>query len=442
MKLGRRHFLRGTAGALVALPLLDSLQVRAQMAATPRRLVLMYTPNGTIQSAWWPKNVTGPTSFDLNTTLTPLEAHKSRLTILGGVDLSVTGVGPGGPHQRGIGALFTGRELQEGKFVDGCGANAGWANGVSIDQVVATAVGASVPIKSLELAARCTQADVQARISYAGPGNPLPPMNTPLEVFNRLFANLDVPVNLAAQVIAKRKSVLDTVQEQYGILKKQVSSNDATKLERHLDLVRDLEARLTVSASGGAVCAKPATPSEQDPEGEAEMPEIVRLHFEFLALAFACDLTRVGSVQISNALNRIRYPWLGSLGSGHTLSHSGDNDVAATQEVVTRHTWHAQMLAHFMDSLGAIAEGEGSALDNTLVVWCSEVSKGNLHTLVNMPFLVAGTLGGRVPGGRYMEYGAVPHSQLLLSILHAFDVPDTSFGHPDFAKGDLPGFLA
>lgn len=441
MKLGRRQFLHGAAGTLVALPMLDSLQVNAQPAAPPKRLVLMYTPNGTIQDAWWPKNVTSPTAFDLNTIHAPLESHKSRLTFLGGVDLAVTGVGPGGPHQRGIGSLFTGRELQVGQFLDGCGRAAGWANGISVDQRIAAEVGASVPIKSLELAARSTQADVQARISYAGPGSPLPPTNTPLEVYNRLFSGLDVPVNVAAQVIARRKSVLDSVQQQYAILKAQVSSHDAEKLEKHLSLVRDLESRLSASAGGGAICAKPMPPLSQDPESEPEMPEIVRLHFEFLALAFACDLTRVGSLQISTALNRIRYPWLGSLGNGHTLSHSGDSDTAANTEIVTRHTWHSQMLAHFLDSLAAISEGEGSALDNTLLVWGSEVSKGNLHTLTNMPWVIAGTLGSRIPGGRYLQFNGAPHSQLLLSLLHAFDVADNSFGHPDYASGELPGLL-
>ena len=158
------------------------------MEAFPKRLLLVYTPNGVISDAWWPKNVTSETVFDLNDIHAPLAPFKDRLTFLGGVDLTVTNLGPGGLHQKGIGGLFTGQQLQSGDlFVDGCGQTAGWANGISVDQEAAKTLGVGTPITSLELGVRATENDVQGRIAYAGPGAPLPPMNDPSDVFQRLF---------------------------------------------------------------------------------------------------------------------------------------------------------------------------------------------------------------------------------------------------------------
>src|SRR6186713_2622165 len=166
----RRHFLKGASGVIVALPLLDSLGARAQDAPVsfPKRFVSMYNPNGTVHDAWFPTGA--ETDFELNEIHQPLAHHKDRLLLFQGVNAAVTDVGPGGPHQRGIGALFTGHELLEGEFVDGCGSRAGWANGISVDQAIANQIGVGTPLKSLELGVRAVEADVQARISYAGAG--------------------------------------------------------------------------------------------------------------------------------------------------------------------------------------------------------------------------------------------------------------------------------
>jgi len=154
----------------------------------------------------------------------------------------VTNAGPGGLHQKGIGGLFTGAQLQSGAlFVDGCGQTAGWANGISVDQELAKTLAVGTPIKSLELGVRATENDVQGRISYAGPGAPLPPMNDPSEVFQRLFSGFGQNTDQLAELRARRQSVLDTVQAQFKSVSARVSSADKQKLDAHLTLVRDLE---------------------------------------------------------------------------------------------------------------------------------------------------------------------------------------------------------
>ncbi len=441
-ELTRRHFLRAAGGAALALPLLSSLRAGAQSQTFPKRLVLMYTPNGVIPDSWWPTNVTSETAWDLNVIHQPLAPFKDRLLFLNGVDLTITNTtGPGGLHQRGIGALFTGQQLQDGDlFVDGCGQRAGWANGISVDQEVAKALAVGTPITSLELGVRATENDVQGRIAYAGPGAPLPPMNDPSDVFQRLFSGFGQNSDQLAELRSRRKSVLDTVQAQFKSISAKVSSDDQQKLQAHLSLVRDLETRLASSGNGSAACVAPAVPAVLDPTSEDDMPTIAALHLDMLATAFACDLTRVASFQISTSLNHIRYPWLNSLGEGHALSHEGPSDADAHQELVTRQTWHSQMLANFLTRLSQIPEGSGSVLDSTLVLWGNEVSEGNTHSHLNMPFVMAGG-GWYFRTGRNVQYSSASHNDLLVSVLNAMGVSATTFGQADMCTGPLPNLV-
>jgi hypothetical protein len=432
-KLTRRRVLQATGGLAVALPLLSALRAKAQEETFPKRLVLMFTPNGVIHEAWWP-TVTSETEFQLGRIHAPLERYRDRLLILRGIDLTVArSLTTGGPHQKGIGGLYTAQGLQAGTFVDGCGAQAGWADGISVDQRAANVIGATTPLKSLELGVRALENDVQGRISYAGAGQPLPPMNQPLDVYNRLIAApgfSDIPP--ADPVLKRRKSVLDAVYSQFDVLEKRVGAADREKLQHHVELVRDVERRM--SASGNGLCTQPDEPPLLDPSSEEHMPTIAELEVDLLALSFACDLTRVASLQIGTSLNRIRYPWLNSLGEGHTLSHSTAE--SAQEELVARGAWHAGLIARLCDRLSEVKEGDGTALDNTVIVWCTEVSVGTTHAHTNMPFLVVGG-GWHFRTGRYLDLGGVSHSGLLVSLLNALGVEDQTFGHPDFAIGPL-----
>jgi hypothetical protein len=440
LRLSRRQLLCGVGGVSVALPLLGSLSARAEAPKPPKRLLLMYTPNGVVTDAWWPTNVSSETAFELNAIHQPLLPFKSRLTFLSGVDLSVSAQGPGGLHQRGIGGLFTGKKLQGGgQFVDGCGQTSGWADGISVDQAVVQSAGASTLLPSLELGVRAFDNDVQGRIAYAGPGQPLPPMNDPQAVFNRLFGMLGASSTSMEALRASRRSVLDTVQGQFSAFSGRLSADDRTKLSSHLELVRDVERRLTDSSADRA-CTAPNAPPTLDPQSGSDMPLVADLELDLLAAAFACDLTRVASFQISTSLNRIAYPWLNNdLTEGHTLSHAGPSDMTAHAELVSRQTWHAGRLAHLLTRLGEMQESDGSSvLDNTLVVWGNEVSEGNTHSHDNMPFLLAGG-GWYFRTGRYVRFQSQPHNNLLVSVLNAMGAPVTSFGDPEFCTGPLNG---
>jgi Protein of unknown function (DUF1552) len=441
-RFDRRLFLRAASGMAVAIPLLPSLRAKGQSADPIRRFVTFYTPNGVIHSAWWPTASSSPTDFTLNDIHAPLAAHQSRLTLLKNVDLQTAGGGPGGPHQRGIGTLFTGQYLQDGNFVDGCGSTAGWADGISVDQTIAAQIGQNTPYPSLELGVRATVNDVQGRIAYSGAGAPLPPMVQPLDVYNRIFKDLVVPDQTGSMpadpMIAERRSVLDAVSDQITQLETRVSSDDKQKLDAHLSLVRDVERRLTETTLS---CNQPAVPATLDPTSETDMPTIAELEIDLLSIAFACDLARVASFEISTGLNVIRYPWLNSLGEGHPLSHMDPTDPDAHSELVARAQWHAGLVARLYDNLASVSEGDSTIADNTLLMWSTEVSEGNVHSHTNMPIVLMGG-GWHFQTGRYIDCvdasGTNPsHSDLLVTLMNAMGVQATTFGRPEFCTGPL-----
>lgn len=437
-RFARRAFLRGAAGAVVALPFLTSMRVQAQSTVFPKRLLLVYAPNGVTQEDWWPTNTT-ETGWELRRILEPFAGYKDRLTLFRGLDIKVAQVGPGGPHQKGLGGLWTGTSLQEGNFVDGCGSRAGWADGISVDQEVANAVGRDTLLPSLEVGVRAIDSDVRARMSYKGPGQPLPPMNDPRDVYFRLFSSFQVDPTELEAMRAKRKSVLETVRQQFDALQPRLSVEDRDKLEQHLTLVRDVERRLDILPGDGTSCGIPEEPPVLGEDNEDDMPQIADLQADMIAMAFACDATRVATLQLSSAINAIRFPWLMSNGEGHTLSHAGTSNTTAWAERTDRFRWYAERIVRIMDRLAQIPEGGGSVLDNTLIVWGNEVSKGNLHTHDNIPFLMIGSAGGYFKTGRYLEYAGEPHNKLLVSILHAMGVEATNFGHASFTDGPLTG---
>jgi hypothetical protein len=175
-------------------------------------------------------------------------------------------------------------------------------------------------------------------------------------------------------------------------------------------------------------------------ENPSDMPDITRLQLDLLALALACDLTRVGSVQFSTAVNAIGFPWLNSTAEGHNLSHRGPSDTAAKEQLIQRSRWYAEQVAYFVQRLAEVTEGDRTLLDNTVLVWGNEVSLGSSHSHEDIPFVLLGSAGGHFRTGRFLELGGQPNNRLLVSLLQALQVEATTFGHPDFgAAGALPG---
>lgn len=430
--LSRRTVLRGLGGVAIALPFLEVMQARAE-GAPPKRLILLFSANGTVPGAWAPTG--GETDFTFSPILEPLAPHRKKLLVLGNVDLKVAFDSPGIAHQRGIGTLWTGRKLDDSHLFG----LAGWGIGPSIDQVVAQAIGGATRFGSLELGVQVSDDTVAARMCYAGPAQPLPPLVDPRAVFDRLFGSFDADPKVAAARRAHRKSVLDAVRAEFAAISKRVSVDDRRKLDAHATAIRDLEQRLDVVFEPGPACAKPDEPPPLPLSDPASFPAITELHLDLLTMALTCDLTRVVSLQWSQAASPTVFSWLGLTDLHHELSHRSDSDAPAQAALIAIHRWYAEQVAALLTRLDSVQEGDGTLLDHSLVVWGNEMGHGNDHSYLSTPFVLAGSAGGIFKTGRYLDRAHQSHNDLLVTCLNAFGVPVNTFGDPAYCSGPMSG---
>jgi hypothetical protein len=455
----RRCFLRGVGGVSLAVPLMTSLGCSrstptlhrlgsASLAAGfPKRMVVVYIPNGNLSREL-------PPGMDFaGSVLEPLMPFASKLNVVTGLDLSVHDQPPGEPHQQGM-AFLTGRKLNEGNQVGGDGSLAGWASGISVDQEIALAVGADTLQKSLHFGVQSTAyggTEVRTVISYAGSDQPIANEVSPFTMFDLVFSQLGADPAGVAKLRARRHSVLDAVGGQLASLAPKLSAEDKKKLEQHLTAVEDVESRLdNPGGTIGGSCQLPTVGSPFDLNDPMSYPAIGKLQTDLLVMALACDLTRVATLQWSASTNNKPYPFLSYdagdgagpqpiVGDEHVMGHQPDTDVTAWNKLRVIRRWYMEQFAYLLGKLDEIPEGEGTMLDNTVVVLASEIAQGNTHSHTDAPFLLAGSAGGYFQTGRYLTYDAQPHNNLLVSLLNAMGVPATTFGDPNYCTGALSG---
>jgi hypothetical protein len=415
-RVPRRRFLRGLAGGALALPLLASLDSRSARAAPPpKRLIVFFSANGTIADAWRPTG--GEDDFVLGEILAPLAPHRDQLLILGGIDAESSYHGPGdNSHWNGMGHMLTGTELVD------LGGGTFSAGGISVDQHLAAKIGGATKLASLELAVETSPSTVSSRLSYLGAAQPVPPESDPQQVFHRLFGGLSPALR------ARRKSVLDAVGDDLGTLTPTLGRADQLKLEAHLDAVRDVEKRLYISPAPACGTIELGRFDVND------LPAIGKEQMDLLVLALACDLTRVVTLQWSQAVSMTRMTWLGITDPHHTLSHYPVTDPVAQAKLVQINRWYATQFAYLLQAMKAVPEGDGTLLDHSVVLWCNELGEGSTHSRRNVPYVLAGSAGGHFKTGRFLDFqgsSSKPwHNDLLISLCQAMDVNDTTFGNP------------
>lgn len=448
----RRAFLRGAGGVAVGLPFLASMwprRARAEEGAFPKRFIVFFSPNGTIERAWLPSG--SETNFTFGQILQPLEAMKEKLLVLDGIDMTSAHNGPGDGHQTGMGHMLTARELLEGDLFEGGGGSGrvGWAGGISVDQQIANVVGARTKLKSLELGVQVHGSTVWSRMSYLGPNQPIPPENDPRAVFARLFADIGVSPAELVRVQSRRKSILDLVAAEYASLAPKLDSFDRHKLTAHLEAIREVEKRLTVDFQGAAetciVPPAPGAPADAAPEWTSDFhmqPQnyeaVGRAQIDLMVAALACDLTRVASLQYSHSVSQHVFTNLGLSQAHHDLSHEGDSNTDAQDKLVLINRFYAQQFAYLLQKLDSLPEGDETMLDHTCVVWVNELSKGNSHSRDNMKYVIAGSCGGYFKTGRFLKFTFQTHNDFLLTLCHAMGLQDmTSFGDARWSTGPL-----
>ncbi len=450
-RFGRRAFLRGAGGVVVALPFLSSLARPARAQGTsvfPKRFIVFFSPNGTVRKHWRPFG--GERTFQLGSILEPLEPHRDQLLILKGINMTTAKNGPGDGHQTGMGHMLTARELLTGDLFEGGGGGfVGWAGGISADQEIANHIGQTTKFKSLEFGVQVHGSNVWSRMCYLGANQPLPPENDPRAMFDRVFKDVDADPAALARIRTRRKSVLDMVRQEYKALLPTVDRFDRQKLDQHLTAIREVEKRLDIETTGVTdYCTVPSLP----PDIAAPEPSIFmeperfgdagRAQMDILVSSLACDLTRVASIQWSQSVSQHVFRNLGITSGHHDLSHEPDDAEDAQDKLVQINRWYAQQFAYLLDKLSSVQEGDGTLLDNTVVLWCNELGKGNSHTRDDVPYVLAGSAGGYLDTGRFLEFPLTNHNDLLLTLIQAMGVPANQFGDPIYSNGPLTRLLA
>lgn len=429
VRIGRRQFTAGLGLSLLAAPWLRILQGEAQAATADfaRRLIVFFTPNGTVHHAWRPQGGESSFTFPAGSILEPLERHRSRLLVCDGIDFH--GVSN---HEGGMGAMLTG----------GGGAQS-VSGGQSMDQFLARRIGGGLRLQSLELGVQTSAwgAQRQTRMSYSAPGVFVSPEDNPRNAFQRMFGPLS---SNTEALLRRRQSVLDLVREELHELSQRVGHEERPKLEQHMEALRQTERRLVGDGNTAPpTCTDPKAPPALDTYSPANFPAVGRAQMDLLVTALACGMTRVGTLQWTHTVAPQVFTWLGVAESHHELSHKGDSNPRGVADFVKCERWFTEQFAYLLDSLAARPDPEsgGTLLDSTLVVWAKEMGDGRMHDCRSVPFVLAGGSRCYFRFGRYLRLGGAPHQKLLTSICHALGVPVASFGDASKGTGPLDGLV-
>jgi hypothetical protein len=425
----RRQFLRGI-GASIALPAFASLTPGSLRAATtahklgvtatgaPLRAAFLYFPNGAIPAAWWPKGE--GSDFAFSRTLQPLAPWRQHIQVLGGLDDSSAKPGEdgAGDHARANGTFLTGVRVKKSATE--------LHAGISIDQVMAQAVGDSTRFPSLELTCETSRPSgdcdsgyscaYQFNLAWSSPTTPVAAENNPRQVFERLFG-AGPPGQRVFNLQQRRKedrSILDFVLDDARQMQRRLNAPDKDKLDQYLTGVRALETRIHNAEKLGD--PKGLTLQEPPAAIPAAYSEHMDLMFDILTLAFQTDSTRVATLLLAHDGSNRSFSDIGIPEGHHDLSHHFDKE-DKIQKVSDIDLWYVTQLGRFLQKLDQTKDVDGhSLLHNSMILYGSGNADGNRHTHVNLPLVLAGAGGGTFHPGRFIQHGGTPMSNLLLSM--------------------------
>jgi len=425
--LKRRTVLKGM-GAALSLPLLDSMVPALSAAPKPvPRLGFIYIANGVIQDQWIPK--TTGTNFELPPILKELEPVRGHVNVLSGLShLQADTFGDGtGDHPRSSAVWLTGVHAYDRSRPD-----IEVHLATSADQLAARIIGEGTQVPSIEMnldlptQGACDTGDCfyNNTISWRTPTSPNPAEEHPRVIFERLFGDGGTP----AQRMARMKvnaSILDSVLQEARSLDKTLGPGDRSKLAEYLDSVREIEQRIqSVEKRGIQEVQLPERPTDIP----AGFDEYAKLMYDLQVLAFQADVTRVFTMMKCRELSSRTYPQIGVPDPHHPCSHHR-NDPALIVKKAKIDAYHVELLSYFLQKLDKTKDGDGTLLDQSLILYGGGMGDGNLHRHSNLPCLMAGKLGGQFETGRHLGYKLdTPMSNLLVAILNKAGVAVTKIG--------------
>lgn len=442
--ISRRTLLRGT-GAALGLPWLEAMMPSRLTAATasdskpPVRMAAMYMANGTREDQWTPEE-TGR-DFKLSPTLAPLEDFKSDLLVC--TNLWNEGSKGSEGHYVKISGWLTCTTVTKTLGVElNC-------NGVSMDQMAARAAGRRTPLPSMELAIAPVTTGVDRNVGYtrvygshiawSGPTSPLAREINPRLVYERLFRASGPMEDSAKQDLL----LLDRVREDANRLRQKLGQGDRHRLDEYLSVVRSLEGRLQRATGPEKIDWKlraPLDPAAKPAGIPKDHHEHVRLMMDMIALGFQTDTTRIATFMFGNEVSNQNFAFLdGVTGSHHNLSHhEKDADKLRQYQLISK--WHIEQYGYLLRKLRDMKEGDGTVLDNSMILFGAGIRDGNKHDPHNLPLVLAGRAGGRLATGQHLTYTEdTPLANLYVSMLDAFGTPVERFAD---STGRLPGILA
>ncbi len=421
-QFSRRAMLRGL-GVSMALPWLESLPVwgdeparGARASQAPVRFAVLFSGNGFHTKEWWAKG--NGKQMELGKVLAPLTDFREKMLFIRG--LYNAEALKGNIHSSQTGNLLSGAPLAAGGEI---------RSGTSVDQVIAQRHGRVTKVPSLVLGCEKSNPSVHknysmlysSHISWSSPTTPTPLELYPALAFDRLFKD---------EVHRGDKSVLDAVLGDARDIRRQVSSADQRKLDEYLDSVREVEQRIDQAGKKGELQGwrptldRPNLPRPGDGIPQ-DIAEHMRLICDILVLGFQTDTTRVTTLKLNNDHSSLRFPNLGvDYMIHHLLSHSDTADWLKVNQ------FFLEQLAYVARKLDAIQEGERTALDNSMILYCSSMLTGN-HDATQLPVVLLGGAGGRISGGRVLDYLGKPNRKmcsLFLSLLDKAGVHLKAFG--------------
>lgn len=484
--ISRRTLLRAGASFAIGLPALEAMVpsgAKAQSMTPPKRFFVWYTPVGTVLSAWKPTG-TGA-NWTSSRILKPLDVPgiRERTTILSGVHAAAAEKLAGNGHAKGMTHVLTARpyvEVKATQFGD-----EGWGGGVSIDQFLAKKMATTGRLSSVEAGVVSFYSGGPSRyMSYSGAGqaNIVPVESDPRKLFARLFST-NTGTDTAAmaemqRLAAQRKSVLDAVLDDFGDLNVKLGGEDRARLDKHMTLIREVEARIQTMPGTGmptGTCTAPASPTftNDQVKANAQIPAIAKVTMDLMAAGLACDTMRVGSLLWSAGESEYNFteilptaPWkdvscppnVDTCTDGknlpatflHVMSHfppSTANGVPGNMSTVQKaslecltavEVWFSEQLAYFAQKLAGMKELDGSSvLDNTVLLSVKDISEGVTHGYRDVPHVILGGKGLFQPG-HFALANRKTSGDLYATIAQSLGFSDvTTFGDPAYFTGAI-----
>lgn len=456
----RRRFLRGLGGVTLALPVFESLLPRAaaaQTAARKRFLMVVRVGNGIVQQGsevgerFWPRTLGPLTVADLKTTnadraTSVLGDYATKLLMVKNVKLPFARNACG--HAEAIPQVLTARNHTGGS------GNSPLAMGKSVDWHLSDTLN-GVGRGPLVFMAGPTNSYIGNGLSWSAAQQRAAAERSPLSAYMRLTGLSSAPPAMQLLVANRRKSVNDLVRAELTELrgKAQLSARDKSRLQQHLDAVRDMEVQMTCNLDPAQVSAAQALTS---PEANDVRPQVVQSFMDLAAWAFNCQLNHVATLQVGHGNDGTQYTLNGvKLPSFHWISHRIASDGSEGQAIANAVELHSEvdrlqltLFKHLVDRLAAYTSSSGGPLlDDCAAVWTNDLGSGPSHDATTTPWIVAGGAGGTLRTGQLVDHNKGPVNQMLNTLINAMGVrlasgaPTDDFGDPTLAKGVIANSL-